>query len=54
MYFRYCGYFGWLIFAGALMDWMFAYYMQQSQTARDDLIPAAKPDQQPQQITKMD
>jgi hypothetical protein len=21
-YFRYCSYFGWLIFAGALMDWI--------------------------------
>lgn len=28
MYFRYCGYFGWFVFAGALLDWMFAYYTQ--------------------------
>ncbi|PVG03375.1 4-hydroxybenzoate polyprenyl transferase [Serendipita vermifera] len=28
-YFRYCGYFGWFIFAGALLDWVLLYYLDQ-------------------------
>lgn len=47
MYFRYCGYFGWLIFAGALMDWMFAYYTHKNPTQTNDsgLIAAQNPAQ---------